>query len=102
MKSALHPSSVPPTDASCSCTLLPVCTQALLSEDVATAKLGHWLNLNGAALNGVILVGWQKLPVSMAFTLTVPSVNLDISGISNLEQLFTLWPDGVMDKFGKS
>lgn len=69
MKSALHPSSGPPTDASCSCTLLPVCTQTLLSEDIATAKLGHRLNLNGAALNGAMLVGWQEVPVSMALFL---------------------------------
>lgn len=81
MKSALHPSSGPPTDASCSCTLLPVCTQTLLSEDVATAKLGHWQNLNGAALNGSMLVGWQKLPVSMVLFL-VPPVNLNISAVS--------------------
>jgi len=57
MKSALHPSSGPPTDASCSCTLLPVCSQALLSEDVAKAKLGHRQNLNRAALNGAKLAG---------------------------------------------
>lgn len=64
MKSALHPSSGPPADASCSCTLFPVCTQRLLSEDVATAKLGHQLNLNGAALNGAMLIGWQDIPLS--------------------------------------
>lgn len=81
MKSALHPSSGPPTDASCSCTLLPVCTQTLLSEDVATAKLGHRQNLNGTALNGAILVGWQKFPVSMVLFL-VPPVNLNISAVS--------------------
>lgn len=39
----------PPTDASCSCALLPACAQALLSEDVTTAKLGHRQNLNGAS-----------------------------------------------------
>lgn len=47
----------PPADASCSCALLPACTQTLLSEDVTTAKSGHGLNLNGegAALNGAAL-----------------------------------------------
>lgn len=81
MKSALHPSSGPPTDASCSCTLLPVCTQTLLSEDVATAKLVHQQNLNGAALNGAILVGWQKPLVSMVLFLVAP-VDLNISAVS--------------------
>lgn len=71
MKSALHPSSGPPTDASCSCTLGPSCLHSgpFLSEDVATAKLGHRLNLNGAALNGAMLVGWQEVPVSMVLFL---------------------------------
>lgn len=39
---------------------------ALLSEDVATAKLGHRLNLNGSALNGATPLGWQEVLVSMA------------------------------------
>lgn len=50
-----------------------------MSEDVATAKLGHRLNLNGAALNGAMLVGWQEAPVSMVLILSVQSVNLNIS-----------------------
>lgn len=69
MKSALHPSLGPPTDASCSCMLLPVSTQSLLSEDIATAKLGHRLNLNVAALNEATLVGWQDVQVSMVLFL---------------------------------
>lgn len=39
-KSALHPSSGPPTDASCSCTLLPVCTLSLLSAERCYSNVG--------------------------------------------------------------
>lgn len=84
MKSALHPSSGPPTDASCSCMLLPVCSQALLSEDVAKANLGHRQNFNGAALNGAKLAGWQEVPVSMVVLFPVQSVNLNMSALELL------------------
>lgn len=40
MKSALHPSSGPPTDASCSCTLLPVCILSLLSAERCHSNVG--------------------------------------------------------------
>lgn len=94
MKSALHPSSGPPTDASCSCTLFPVCTQTLLSEDVATAKLGHGLNLNGAALNEAVLLSWQEKTVFHGLILTVQSLNLKISASDFLDRLLAALQPG--------
>lgn len=70
-------------------------TRALLSEDVATAKLGRRLNLNGACLNGGMPARLAGGSSFQGLILTGPPVNLNISATGkNLDQLFTACPAG--------